>query len=197
MIGVSIAVHLLNLLCIPAIVLVIYYRKFANPTGLGSLIALGISAVIVGLILYGLVPGFIEIAGYFELMAVNWMGMGFNTGVLIYTLLFAAVMIWCLWSIYTGRNRMAKMSFISTVILSGMLFIGHSMWTPFLLTLALIIFFAVKRDVSMRILAISTLSIMVIFIGYSSYALLLIRAEYQSSHESECSRQCVYAGIIP
>ena len=61
-IGISIAVHLLNLLCIPAVVLVIYYRKYKNTTAKGSLIALAISFVIVALILFGLVPGFIEIA---------------------------------------------------------------------------------------------------------------------------------------
>ena len=59
-IGISIAVHLLNLLCIPAIVLVIYYRKWSNTNVKGSLIALLISFAIVAVILYGLVPGFIE-----------------------------------------------------------------------------------------------------------------------------------------
>ena len=55
-IGISIAVHLLNLLCIPAIVLVFYYRNSRTPDGKGSLIALLVSFVIVALILYGLVP---------------------------------------------------------------------------------------------------------------------------------------------
>ena len=73
-IGISIAVHLLNLLCIPAIVLVVYYRLWPKTNAKGSLIALLVSCVIVGLILYGLVPGFIEIAQYFELFFVNWWG---------------------------------------------------------------------------------------------------------------------------
>ena len=55
-IGISIAVHLLNLLCIPAIVLVIYYKKWKNTTAKGSLIALLVSFVIVGLILYDWCP---------------------------------------------------------------------------------------------------------------------------------------------
>ncbi|MDE6693885.1 MAG: DUF2723 domain-containing protein, partial [Muribaculaceae bacterium] len=61
-IGVSIAVHLLNLLCIPAIVLVFYYRKFKNISAKGSLISLAISFVLVALILFGLVPGFVKVA---------------------------------------------------------------------------------------------------------------------------------------
>ena len=103
-IGVSIAVHLLNLLCIPAIVLVIYYRKFKNTTASGSLAALGVSAVIVALILYGLVPGFIEIAQYFELFFVNTCGLSYNMGVLIYAMLFVAVMLWCIKALYKQDN---------------------------------------------------------------------------------------------
>ena len=166
-----------NLLCIPAIVLVIYYKKFANPTALGSLIALGVSAIIVALILYGLVPGFIEIAGYFELFCVNVLGMSFNMGVVIYFVMFIGVMIWCLHSIYTGRVAATRLSFILTVLLSGILFIGNSLWIPFLLLTGVTIYMFVVSKLPMRILAISALSILVIFIGYSSYALLLIRAE--------------------
>ncbi len=176
-IGVSIAVHLLNLLCIPAIVLVVYYRKWANPTGRGSLIALCVSAVIIALILYGLVPGFIEIAGYFEIFVVNVLGGSYNMGVLVYTIMFLATIIWCLWSIYNNRTAMAKTSFIITVFLSGMLFFGHSLWIPVLLTGGLITYVCISKNLSSRLLAITTLSILVIFIGYSSYALLLIRAE--------------------
>jgi len=175
-IGISIAVHLLNLLCIPAIVLVIYYKKFANPTAWGSLLALGVSAIIVALILYGLVPGFIEIAGYFELFCVNVMGMSFNMGVLIYFVLFIGVMIWCLHSIYSGKIASTRISYSIMVLLSGILFIGNSLWIPFLLFTAVVIYIFVVRSLPMRVLAISALSILVIFIGYSSYALLLIRA---------------------
>ena len=80
-IGISIAVHLLNLLCIPAIGLVIYYRLWKNTTAKGSLITLAFSAIVVGLILYGLVPGFIEVSQYFELFFVNVIGCSYNVGV--------------------------------------------------------------------------------------------------------------------
>ena len=93
-IGVSIAVHLLNLLCIPAIVLVFYYRKFANPTAKGSCLALLVSFLIVATILYGLVPGFVEVAQYSELFFVNVAGLSYNTGVIIYTSLPFAIFIW-------------------------------------------------------------------------------------------------------
>ena len=90
-IGVSIAVHLLNLLCIPAIGLVYYYRKFKNINAVGSLIALGVSCVIVGLILYGLVPGFINVAQWFELFFVNTLGCGYKER--LYVPIFFAILI--------------------------------------------------------------------------------------------------------
>jgi hypothetical protein len=176
-IGVSIAVHLLNLLCIPAIVLVIYYRKFTDTTATGSLIALAISAVIVALILYGLVPGFIEIAQYFELFFVNTCHLSFNIGVLIYAVLLVAVMIWCVSALYRQNNtNEIRISFLLSIVLSGIPFIGHSSWIPVIIILGLAAWLFMAKKLPVRLLTIAALSVMVIFVGYSSYALLLIRS---------------------
>ena len=85
--GLSIGVHLLNLLCIPAIVLVYYYKK--NPTAnlKGSLIALAGSMILVAVVLYGIVPGIVKVGGWFELLFVNDFGLPFNTGVIIYMII--------------------------------------------------------------------------------------------------------------
>ena len=80
LVGLSIGVHLLNLLCIPAIVLVYYYKRSQEPTLRGSLLVLGVSVVIVAAVLYGIVPGVLKVAGWFELLFVNQLGMSFNTG---------------------------------------------------------------------------------------------------------------------
>jgi hypothetical protein len=176
-IGVSIAVHLLNLLCIPAIVLVVYYRKFKDTTATGSLIALAISAVIVALILFGLVPGFIEVAQYFELFFVNVLGLSYNMGVLIYTILFVAVMIWSVKALYSQKStNEIRLSFLAAVLLSGIPFIGSSLWIPVVLLLGLSLWLFLTPKLPVRILTLISLSIMVIFVGYSSYALLLIRS---------------------
>ena len=82
--GLSIGVHLLNLLCIPAIVLVYYYKKFPNPTMKGTIYALLVSFAIVGLMMYGVVQGLVEVCGYFELLFVNVLGMPYNSGVFAY-----------------------------------------------------------------------------------------------------------------
>ncbi len=176
-IGISIAVHLLNLLCIPAIVLVVYYRKWKNTTGKGSLAALLVSCVIVGLILYGLVPGFIEIAQYFELLFVNVFHFGFNSGTLIYAFLLVCSFVWAIHSLYRQKSLSAiRWSVLVSITLSGMLFIGDSLWIAFVLTAALVWWLFTAKKLPVRILTLVVMSTFVIFIGYSSYALLLIRS---------------------
>ncbi len=176
-IGISIAVHLLNLLCIPAIGLVIYYRKAKESTTKGSLIALVIACAVVGLILFGLVPGFIEVSQYFELFFVNVVGMGFNMGVLIYAILFTAVSVWAIYELYAQRSKLAQRIAITlSVFLSGIPFIGSSLWIPLVFMAALIVYMVKVKALPIRVWNIIVTSIFVIFIGYSSYALLLIRS---------------------
>ena len=176
-IGISIGVHLLNLLCIPAIVLVFYYRKFAKPSAKGSVLALLVSFAIVALILFGLVPGFVEVAQYSELFFVNVLGLSYNSGVLAYTLLTLAVFVWTIYELYSQRSALRiKISFILSVLVSGIPFIGSSMLIPVLVVAALVIWLWKAKKLPVRALNLVTLSIFVIFIGYSSYALLLIRS---------------------
>ena len=102
--GLSIGVHLLNLLCLPAIVLVYYYKKTPNATAKGSLLALIGSGVLVAAVLYGIVPGIVKVGGWFELMFVNGMGMPFNTGVVVYIIILAASLIWGIYESYTEKQ---------------------------------------------------------------------------------------------
>ena len=177
-IGISIAVHLLNLLCIPAIALVVYYRKFRNTTATGSLITLAISAIIVALILYGLVPGFIEIAQVFELFFVNTLGLSYNIGVLVYAILLVASLIWTINNLYRQNNiNGIRLSFFCSVLLSGIPFIGDSWGIGFILLIVLACYLWFASRLPIRVLTITALSILVMFIGYSSYALLLIRSD--------------------
>ena len=181
-IGVSIAVHLLNLLCIPAIVLVFYYKKFKNTSAKGSLLALLISFAIIVLILYGLVPGFVEVAQDMELFFVNTLHMGYNTGVLVYAIVDVAVFIWCLYELYMQKNILRiKISFFLSILLSGMLFIGDGWLLPVVLIVALAVYlFQFCKRIPARVFALTIMSIFVIFIGYSSYALILIRSNAQT-----------------
>ncbi len=103
--GLSIGVHLLNLLCLPAIVLVYYYKKVPNANARGSLLALLASGILVAAVLYGIVPGIVKVGGWFELLFVNTLGMSFNTGVIVYIILLAACLIWGIYESYTERNK--------------------------------------------------------------------------------------------
>ena len=182
-IGVSVAVHLLNLLCIPAIILVIYYRKFEKTTVKGSLLALLLSFAIIVLILYGLVPGFVEMAQYAELLFVNTFGFSFNSGALAYALAFAGLLVWSIYVFHKQRNENAmKWVFLLVAFFSGIFFIGDSLFIPVLLTaaLAVYLFAFCGQRLPVRILYNVVLYIAVIFAGYSSYALILIRSTAQT-----------------
>ena len=176
-IGISIAVHLLNLLCIPAIALVVYYRKFRNTTASGSMLTLVVAAAIVALILYGLVPGFIDIAQNFELFFVNTLGFSYNYGVLIYAVLLVAALVWTITNLYRQTSANAiRISFLCSILLSGIPFLGGSFWIGVLLLGALTLFLWIAKPLPVRVLSIAALSVLVMFVGYSSYALLLIRS---------------------
>ena len=115
--GLSIGVHLLNLLCLPAIVLIYYYKKVPGANAKGSLLALLGSAVLVAVVLYGMVPGIVKVGGWFELLFVNTLGMPFNTGVLVYVLVLAAALIWGVYESYQDRHKLRMaLSFVATAL---------------------------------------------------------------------------------
>lgn len=182
--GLSIGVHLLNLLCIPAIVLVYYYKKNPNANLKGSLIALAGSMILVAVVLYGIVPGIVKVGGWFELLFVNDFGLPFNTGVIIYMIILAASIIWGVNESYTVKSRKRmNISFLTTVGLLGIPFYGHGWSSVFigiivLAILAIYLFANIgeKYRVSARTLNTSLLAMMMIVVGYSSYAVIVIRS---------------------
>ena len=179
-IGVSVAVHLLNLLCIPAIVLVFVYKKWPGINLTGSLVALLVSFGIIFFVLYGLVPGFIKVAQVAELLFVNGFHMSFNSGALAYVIIMIASLLWALNSLYKQKSEwQIKLSFVVAVTLSGMLFIGSGITIGIVLTIGLIALLWIgfkNKALPVRALNVIMWSISVIFIGYSSYALIIIRS---------------------
>ena len=184
MTGLSIGVHLLNLLCVPAIVLVYYYRKFPDADLKGSLIALAVSFAIVAGILYGVVPGIITVGGWFELFFVNTLGCPFNTGEIIYIILLVSAVIWAIYESYTDRStKRSNVSFLIAVAMLGVPFVGHG-WTAavtgIVVLAALWFVLNFKRAkvalVSARMKNTVLLCMLMLMIGYSSYALIVIRS---------------------
>ena len=188
MTGLSIGVHLLNLLCIPAIVLVFVYRKYPEIELKGSLVALLISFLLVAAVLYGVVPGIITVGGWFELLFVNYLGCPFNTGEIVYIILLASVVIWAIYETYTLRSeRRENIAFIASVAMLGIPFYGYG-WSAVVIgviVLALLWFVLnYKRVVdkkrvavvSSRIKNTALLCMLMLMIGYSTYALIVIRS---------------------
>ncbi len=182
LVGLSIGVHLLNLLCIPAIVLVFYFKRSKEPNLKGALSVLGISVVIVAAVLYGMVPGITKVSGWFELMFVNGMGMSFNSGLYFYIVLLLAALIWGLWSTHQKEiTSGSKIAFLVCTALLGIPFYGHGVGSVVigilvLLGLAALLFTNFGRNVSSRLLNTALLCMTLITVGYSSYAVIVIRS---------------------
>ena len=121
LIGLSIGVHLLNLLALPAIVYVFYFKKF-KPSTKGFVLAGIISILILGFIMSFLIPQIVNLASKFELLFVNSFGLPFNTGTIVYfIILFAAVIFGLDYSRKKGKV------ILNSVILSLMfILIGYS-----------------------------------------------------------------------
>ena len=120
-IGLSIGVHLLNLLTVPAIVFVYYFRKY-KPTTKGVIITFFLSIIILGAIMYVIIPGILIVASWFELFFVNVFGLPYHSGVIIYLITLAALIVWSLR--YTYKKR--KALWHTAILMTTMLIIGYS-----------------------------------------------------------------------
>ncbi|WP_417096898.1 protein O-mannosyl-transferase family [Leyella stercorea] len=188
MTGLSIGVHLLNLLCLPAIVLVYCYRRFPHIELKGSLLALVGSFVLVAAVLYGVVPGIITVAGWFELLFVNTLGCPFNTGEIIYIVLLVAIVIWAIYESYVDKSfKRQNISFVLSVGMLGIPFRGMT-WGAGLLGLVILValYFGLnyRKKIGKELVPVVTarfkntalLCMLMLMIGYSSYAVILIRS---------------------
>ena len=188
MTGLSIGVHLLNLLCIPAIVLVYCYRRYPDIEIKGSLIALLVSFAIVAAVLYGVVPGIITVGGWFELLFVNVLGMPFNTGEIIYIILLVAAVCWAIWETYQeGHEKRQNFAFVTAIAMLGIPFYGYG-WSAVAIGVVVIaaLWFVLNYKKTIEKKAIPVvgarlkntilLCLLMMMIGYSSYAVIVIRS---------------------
>ena len=175
--GLSVGVHLLNLLAIPAIVLVYYFKKTKKVDWKGVLKALGASFVILLFVLYGLIPGFTKVAGVFELFFVNKLSMPFNTGLLIYIVCVAGLFVWTIYETHKTTNAIRiKISFSLLLIMLGIPFLGSGIWFGLLIIAAGVALLFYKKEWNYKWFNTITLSILVMVVGYSSYALIMVRS---------------------
>jgi len=117
--GLSIGVHLLCLLCLPAMSFVVYFRRAKRVTKVGLLKTLLAGALLVGSILYGLIPGVVTMGGWFELLFTNVLGCAYNTGLVCYIVLLTGTLV----TLYNKvKQRTVKLSLACVL----MILVGYS-----------------------------------------------------------------------
>ena len=178
--GLSIGVHLLNLLAIPAIVLIYYFKKYDVSTK-GVIIALITSVIILAAVLYGMIPGFCKVASWFELLFVNGLGCPFNTGLVIYLIITAGILVWAMYETHTERSqRRSAISFVAGLSMVGIPFLaGNGVMSKILgilIIAAALVFLLTRSKITYRIYNTILVCATVMLIGYSSYALIIVRS---------------------
>jgi hypothetical protein len=175
--GLSIGVHLLNLLCIPALVLIYYFKKSRNVTTKGTLLALLGSIGLIAVVLYGIVPGFVNMAGWFDLLFVNVLGFSFNSGAIFYVILMAALLIWGLYETFSGKSlQRMKVAFCANIIMVGIPFFGEHFMVWIVLCGIVIALSFFWKGLNQKLMNTTLLSLMVMVIGYASYGVTVIRS---------------------
>lgn len=180
-IGLSIGVHLLNLLCIPAIVLVYYFKKNPNAQLKGTLGVLLLSMLLIAFILYGMIPGLVKLASATELFFVNTLGMSYNSGTAFYfffVLLLLAVGVWMMYRPSTSSNTMRGL-LAAGVVLSGVPFVGDSWLLGILVSCVFVALIFVYRKLNVRLASNVLLCLLTILVGYSTFAQIIIRSSAQ------------------
>ena len=131
--GLSIGVHLLCLLCLPAMSFMVYFRRTKRVTWKGMLKTLIASGLLVAAILYGLIPGVVKFGGWFELLFTNVLGCPYNTGLICYILLLTGTIII---AYYKAKRRIVRLSLASLLMMLigyssyGVIFIRANAQTP-------------------------------------------------------------------
>lgn len=176
--GLSVGVHLLNLLTIPAMALIYYFRKSEHPNWKGGIIAVLISFVIIAALMFGIMQGVPQVAGYFDLFFVNTLGMSFNSGLVFYLLLMIALLGYTYYLTLRRpvQDKKLRGAFLASIILIGIPFIGDGWLIPVLVIGGLAAYLFRAKQLPVHIMSISTMSMMLFLFGMSTYGVTLIRA---------------------
>jgi hypothetical protein len=127
--GLSIGVHLLNLLAIPAIVLIWYFKKNPQPDWKGIAKAFGGSLLILAFVMYGLIPGVVMLASWFELFFINLIGLPFGSGLVVFVLLLVGSLVFGLRE--TWRRGSVRWNHLLLAL--ALVLIGYSSYTVILI----------------------------------------------------------------
>ena len=182
LVGMAIGVHLLNLLTIPAIVYVVYFKKYPQTTVKGFIVSGVISLVILAAVLWGVIPGIVNLSCDFDVFFVNKLHLGFNSGTVVFFLLIALFIVWGVWnnSHFQRPGRIVNI-IVLAVIFALLLFakIGAGSFSfgyfVVLVLLGVAAYFIVKGK-KPEITNAALMSFLLLVIGYSTFFILVIRA---------------------
>ncbi len=183
LIGLAVGVHLLNLLVIPAVVFVYYFKKHQAVTTKGILITSAIAIVILGGIQGGVIPLIVKLAAWFEITAVNKFNMPFNSGTIMYAVFVVASIV--LGLRYTSKKIKPVLNTTQFIIASlvyvicliiGMVAdsLGMTFFSSFIYIICLFMYLPTKFNALLNTIV---LCFTVIVIGYSSFLVLVIRSQ--------------------
>ena len=119
--GLSVGVHLLNLLAIPAIVLIYYFKKY-KVSARGVITAIGVAGIILGGTMYILIPGLVKFAAVFEQFFINVVGLPYWYGVLIYFLIITGLIVFGVWRTQQKGKVLAN----AIILMITVFIIGYS-----------------------------------------------------------------------
>jgi len=121
-IGLSIGIHLMNLLTIPALALVYYFRRYKNINFKSATIALLAGVAILAFVQFGVRGYTVKFAAYFDLFFVNTLGMGFGSGAVVFFLILIGILVWGIW--YSIRKGKAVMNLAFVCL--AFIYLGYS-----------------------------------------------------------------------
>jgi hypothetical protein len=179
MMGLSIGVHLLNLLAIPAITFIYYFKKFTLSKK-GVLITLVISVILLSAVMFGIIPNIVDVFANTELLFVNYFRLPFFSGTVFFFLFLIALIITGVLYSYKTENKKIKTALIALLLIGAALVLFSSTTTlNFFMRIAVtslcITALYLLRN-NYGLIRIITLSFAFILIGYSSFMVLVIRS---------------------
>lgn len=175
--GLSVGVHLLNLLCIPAMALIYYYKRWKTPTVKGASMALVISFVTIAVMMYGIVQGVPKLGASIDMFAVNKLGLSFNSGFIAYLIFLLVLFVWSI--IEFTRQKSAfrcRLSLFLTSTFMGIPFMTDSLFVWVILIAGLAYVLLGLKRVRLSTLFTLQMSLLSILIGFSSYGVILVRS---------------------
>ncbi|MDK2909898.1 MAG: hypothetical protein PWR20_1465 [Bacteroidales bacterium] len=178
LIGLSIGVHLLNLLAIPAITYIYYYKKFNTITWKGIILTGIVSILILAVLMYGIIPDIVNLFGTTELLFVNTFGLPFNSGTIFFSITIIATLITGIRYTLKGDKCLVPFA-ISGGILALLILSGSDGFGSFLIRALLVgvsVYAILKLKNNRAVINTVILAFAFILIGYSTFLVLVIRA---------------------